>query len=148
MGETLDTQVRLNLYREFVQTGRAPSTKQIAAMMGKRVEEIRVAMERLATGKAIVLQPQSREVLMANPLCAVPTPYFVRAGERTYFGSCVWDALGVIAMLKTNATLETSCQDCGESMTIEIREGQPMAKEGVIHFALPAKRWWDDIVFN
>ena len=148
MSEAEDTNVRLHLFREFVSTGRPPSTDRIAKMMDRPVEEIRAAMERLALGKAIVLQPESREILMATPLCAVPGPYAVHAGSKSYFGSCVWDALGIIAMLKLDATLETSCACCGEAMAIETRGDQPLPMQGIIHFAIPAKRWWENIVFT
>ena len=95
-----------------------------------------------------MLQRESREILMANPLCAVPTPFVVRAGAQSFFGSCVWDALGIIAMLKTDATLETSCACCGEAMAIEIRGGGPSSPQGISHFAIPARRWWENIVFT
>jgi len=45
-----------------------PATQSLAEKMQVPVEDIRAAMERLAAGKAIVLQPESREILMANPL--------------------------------------------------------------------------------
>ena len=128
--------------------GRAPSANRLAEVLARPLDDIRAALERLAAGKAIVLQPESREILMANPLCAVPTPYLVREGARSFFGSCVWDALGIIAMLKTDATLETSCPCCGEAMTLEIRGGRPSPAPGIIHFAIPAKRWWENIVFT
>src|SRR5947208_15336220 len=74
-----DTNVRMALFRDFVDTGQPPSTSRIADILHMAVEEVRAAMERLHAGKAIVLQPESREILMANPLCAMPTPYLVRA---------------------------------------------------------------------
>src|SRR4051812_31536519 len=113
MGENTDTDVRLALFRDFVDTGRPPSAVRIADVLQMPMKEVRAAMERLHAGKAIVLQPESREILMANPLCAVPTPYLVRT-VRSYFGACVWDALGIMAMLKVDAVLETSCPCCGE----------------------------------
>jgi hypothetical protein len=34
-------------------------------------------------------------------------------------------------------------------MIVNIRKGEVAAKPpGLVHFAIPAKRWWDDIVFN
>ena len=99
MTENFDTNVRLTLLREFVRTGQPPTTKSIAEKMQAPADDVRSALERLAAAKAVVLQPESREILMANPLCAVPAPYRVRTKDRSYFGSCVWDALGVIAML-------------------------------------------------
>src|SRR5579871_3265721 len=134
MSAEFDTSVRLALYREFVRTASPPTTEALAAGMQSSTAEIRAALERLAAGKAIVLQPESREILMANPLCAVPTPFQVRAGDQSYFGSCVWDALGVIAMLGRDGTIETSCQCCGEALTIDIRESRPIGENGIIHF--------------
>src|SRR5438132_14108641 len=125
MNELLDVQVRVQLYREFIETTRAPTAQRLSDSLGVPVDEIRAALERLAAGKAIVLQPESRDVLMANPLSAVPTPYLVRCGSRAYFGACVWDGLGVIAMLKSDATLETSCACCGEAMSVAGEDGRP-----------------------
>ena len=148
MTEGFDNQVRLELYREFVHTARPPTTEGLAHRLQASVGDVRAAMERLATAKAIVLQPESREMLMANPLCAVPTPYQVHTQEKSYFGSCVWDALGVIAMLQNDAVLDSSCACCGEAMTISVRDGHPVPAEGIVHFGIPAKHWWEDIVFT
>ena len=148
MAVPTDTEVRLQLYRDFIESGRPPSITRVAGLMGAPLEAVRAAFERLAAGKAIVLQPSSREVLMANPLSAVPSPFLVRTSGRVFFGSCVWDALGIIAMLQADGTLETSCSCCGEAMSIDVRDGQPQVVEGIIHFPIPAKRWWEDIVFT
>ena len=82
MSADFDTTVRLTLYKEFVRAASPPTAEALAARMQVSTAEIRAALERLAAGKAIVLQPESREVLMANPLCAVPTPYRVRTQDR------------------------------------------------------------------
>jgi len=143
-----DTTVRLALYDEFVRTGSPPTVEAVAARTEASAAEVRAALERLAAAKAIVLQPESREVLMANPLYAVPTPFRVRTGGRSFFGSWVWDGLGIVAMLRSDSVLDTSCACCGEAMTIGLRRGHLAPARGVIHFALPAKRWWENIVFT
>ena len=143
-----DNDLRLQLFQEFVETGEPPSARTLAARLRVPVTEIRAALERLAAGKAIVLQPESREILMANPLSAVPTPFRVRAQGRSYFGSCVWDAMGIVAMLGGDGVLDTSCACCGEAMMCQFRDGEPVQAEGVVHFAIPARRWWENIVFT
>ncbi|HEX4594467.1 MAG TPA: organomercurial lyase [Bryobacteraceae bacterium] len=148
MDAAFDIDVRLTLYREFAQTGHAPTSLCIAQKLDTSVAEIRAALERLARGKAIVLQAESREVLMAAPFSVVPTPFLARTGDRSYFGSCVWDALGILAMLDGDGVIETSCACCGEAMAITIQNGHSLPLQGVIHFAIPAKRWWDNIVFT
>jgi len=148
MSAEFDTTVRLALYGEFVRTASPPTVEALAGCIAAPIAEVRASLERLAASKAIVLQPESREVLMANPLCAVPTPFRVRSQDRSFFGSCVWDGLGIMAMLRDDSTLDTSCGCCGEAMTMDVRDGRVVAAEGIIHFALPAKRWWENIVFT
>jgi hypothetical protein len=143
-----DTTVRLTLYDEFVRTGSCPAAEALAERIHAPAADVRAALERLASGKAIVLQPHSREVLMANPLCAVPTPYRVRTRGQSFFSSCIWDGLGILAMLGGDGSLDTSCGCCGEAMTIDAAAGNVLFAAGIIHFAIPAKRWWENIVFS
>ena len=56
-------------------------------------------------------------------------------------------ALGVAAMLDANARIDTDCDDCGEPIVLEVRDGD-LETEGVAHFAVPAAHWWDDIGFT
>src|SRR5437667_11907976 len=127
MSADFDTSVRLALYGEFVRTASPPTAETIAAHMQAPAADVRAALERLAAGKAIVLQPESREILMANPLCAVPTPFRVQTRGHSFFGSCVWDGLGIIAMLRSDSVLDTSCACCGEAMTSGVRGGEIVA---------------------
>jgi hypothetical protein len=143
-----DVEVRLALYREFVETGRAPSAARLAERLGSPVDAIREAWERLSAGRAIVLQPESREVLYAPPLSAVPTPFVAHRNGRSYFAPCAWDALGVAAMLGGDAEVETSCACCGEAMRVVVRGGELVDSRGVIHFAVPARLWWSDLVYT
>jgi hypothetical protein len=125
-----------------------PTTEELAGSLDLRSDAVRESLERLAAGKALVLQRESREVLMANPFSAVPTPFAVSANGRLYYGNCIWDALGIPAMLQADARIDCSCGCCGEAMQLEVRAGELGPVEGVVHFAVPAHRWWDDIVYN
>jgi hypothetical protein len=84
----------------------------------------------------------------AEPLSAIPTPFRVEIGGRRFFGNCIWDALGVVAMLGGTGTVRTWCPDCHEQMSVAVAENRLAAGEGVVHFAVPAAHWWDDIGFN
>ena len=147
MSADFDTIVRLTLYNEFVRTSSPPTAEGLAEGMHVPAADVRASLERLAAGKAIVLQPHSREVLMANPLCAVPTPFRARTRRQSFFGSCVWDALGILAMLGGEGSLDASSACCGEAMTIDAEGGNVIATSGIIHFAIPAKRWWEHCLY-
>jgi len=146
-------QVRAEVYRLFIETGACPAKSDVARSLGRPVGEITEACAKLADAHMLVLQPGTGEVLMANPLSAVPTAFVVETrhpqGARNWYGNCIWDALGVISMLHTDGQVLTSCGCCGERMSVTVNAGHAVAQPpGIVHFALPARRWWDDIVFN
>jgi len=153
MSDDFKNRVRVRLYQLFLEFGRCPCKAELAADLGCSAPDIAEAYHELAAAHALVLQPASGEVLMANPLSAVPTPFAVETqgptGQRTWYGNCIWDALGVIAMLNSDGSVLASCGCCGESITVGVHNGEVSSHPpGVVHFALPARRWWDDIVFN
>jgi hypothetical protein len=146
--EERDWRVRAGVYDLAMSSGTVPTVEDLTRRLGLPRDEVHESLERLATAKAVVLQHDSREVLMANPFSAVPTPFAVYANDRLYSGNCIWDALGIPAMLDTDAGIETSCGCCGESMRLRVVAGNLEPVDGVVHFAIPAHRWWQDIVYN
>jgi hypothetical protein len=142
-----DKDVRLALYRFFVDRGRAPIPAELADQLRAEPVDVETALQRLADAHAIVLAPGSTYVWMANPLSAIPTPFPVETRGREWFGNCIWDALGIVAMLGDEGHVRTWCPDCGDAMSLEVRDGE-VAGEGLIHFAVPAAQWWEDIGFT
>ena len=145
---SLERRARLRIYRDIVSTGRAPRAEQVAARMKRPVRDIRESFERLEAGHAITLEKDTREILRAAPFWASPTAFQVESGRRSWWASCIWDALGVPAMLGRDARILTACGCCGEAMTLRVRRGKIERARGVIHFAVPARRWYEDLVFT
>jgi hypothetical protein len=146
--DQLDQAVRRHVYQQFREEGGAPTVAETAGALGQPLDEVKGAFERMAQGRVLVLQPESGEILLANPFSAVPTPFLVEAEGRSWWGSCAWDALGVLAALHTDGRVVTSCGDCGRAMTLSVRGGALAEGEGIIHFGVPARQWWDNIVFT
>src|SRR5512138_1401137 len=97
---TADGHVRLHILGELIARGAAPTVSETAAAIGLSASDVAAAYDRLAASRVIVLRAGSRDVVMAAPLSAVPTPHVVRLPDgRSYYGNCVWDALGVLSML-------------------------------------------------
>lgn len=142
-----DQEVRRIVYDHTMQHGAPPSAATVAALTGP-LERVQAAFQRLGDAHMLVLQRDTGEILMAAPFSAVPTLFPVVSGEGRWYGNCVWDALGIPAMLGVDAVVETTCGCCGTAMRLTVRDGQLVAPEGVIHFAVPAARWWDNIVFS
>jgi Alkylmercury lyase len=97
---------------------------------------------------ALVLNPATDEIRMANPFSAVPTAYRVRASGRWWYGNCAWDAFGILAALDADGRIEGSCPDCGDVYAVDVAAGQADADGLLFHCLVPAAHWWDDIVFT
>jgi hypothetical protein len=144
-----DADVRLAIYRHFIASGRPPTVARTADALGLAEDEVADAYRRLAEAHAIVLEPGSLDVWMAHPLSARPTAFRVTTADgRSYFGNCAWDGPGVLAMLGSDGTVSTSCPDCDEPLTLEVRDGELLPIGAIGHFAVPAARWWEDIGFT
>ena len=146
--KALDGAVRLEVYRSFVDRGRPPVPAEIAEALDTDQGGIEAALRRLADGHALVLAPGTPYVWMANPFSAIPTPFSVEVGGRMWFGNCIWDALGVVAVLGGTGVVRMWCPDCGDRLAVSVEEGRLASGTGVVHFAVPASQWWDDIGFN
>jgi hypothetical protein len=146
--EALDLRVRAAVYDGPMRGRAIPRNAELCTLLDSTAAQIAASLQRLADAHMLVLQPDSREVLMANPFSAVPTPFVVRAGERSWYANCIWDSMGIAAMLHTNVQLESSCGCCGAGIALRIPEECRADDERVAHFAIPAAHWWDDIVFN
>ena len=144
MSEAFDGDVRLSVMRGFVDDGRPPSPDEIAGSLGVPQIEVEGALRRLADAHVLVLAPGTPYVWMANPFSAIPTPFRVEAGERRWWGNCIWDALGILAAVSVDGRVSTSCPDCGEALEVATA-GSEARGEGVVHYAVPAARWWVDI---
>lgn len=145
--DRLDTSLRQSIYRHFIREGRAPTVSEMAATLSSPARKVKAALERLAQTHAFVLQ-ETGELWRAAPFSAVPTAFPVRAGKRAWYGNCIWDALGIPAMLHQNARIDASCGCCNYEMVLRVEEGRLHASKGIIHFAVPACHWYQDIVFT
>ncbi len=143
-----DIEVRRLTYDTFINTGRAPSIADLAATLGAPPASVTESLRRLDEAHMLVLQRGSGEILMANPFSAVPTPFQVESGGISYWGNCIWDSFGVAAMLRRDAAILAACGDCGEAMQLTIEDGNLAHAEGILHFAIPARRWWENIVYT
>jgi Alkylmercury lyase len=146
-GSSFDNQLRLAVYRHFIEQGRGPTIREMAKLVSKSLPQVKAAIRRLAESHALVLQ-ENGEVWRAAPFSAVPTAFPVQAEEQSWYGNCVWDALGIPAMLHKDARIQTSCGCCNHEMRLRVRNGQLLDHKGIIHFAVPARHWYKDIVFT
>jgi hypothetical protein len=135
-----DRALRNRIYAQLVSLGRVPTI----AETGAEPE----ALRRLHDEHALVLEPDGSAIRMLSPFSGVATSYRVRAAGRDWFANCVWDAFGIPAALGVGGHVSATCLDCGEQLEVDVADGRPEPDDLVAHFLLPARRWWEDIVFT
>jgi hypothetical protein len=144
-----DTSVKLKIYEMVARTTRMPASIDIALLIGSSMADVEQAFQRLYEKRLLVLEPgTSSRIRMAPPFSGIETEHRVKIEDKLYFANCAWDAFGVAAALKRDADIESTCADCGELLTFQIREEKPLPQEGVVHFAVPAAQWWRDIIYT
>jgi Alkylmercury lyase len=146
--EALAREVRLYLFRQAAATAQIPQAPEIGRALDRSESDIRTALHALAAGKVLILAPNDGHIWAANPFCAVPSGFRVSAGGKRYWGICIWDALGIAAALGSDAVITAPCGDCGAAMALEVRDAQLVRGNGVVHFAVPAHHWWDNVGFT
>jgi ribonuclease HI len=142
----VEREVRSFVYRHLVETTRAPDIGTIAAAVHADQRVVLSALRKLVAEHGLVIAPASTTIWMAHPFSAVPTAYPVQARGRTYWANCAWDAAGVMSILGAGET-RTRCPDCGAELTIAIRDDR-LIGEGVVHYAVPPRKFWDNIAYT
>lgn len=142
-----DIDLRNATYRRFVELGRAPTAFEVAEAARLQTEAVTDGWRRLHDAHALVLDAHGA-IAMANPFAAKPTPFLVEADGRSWFANCGWDAFGIGAALGVDSVIHTTCPDCSEPTTIQVRDGRPEETDAVWHVLVPANTWWSDIGFT
>jgi hypothetical protein len=143
-----DLQVRSHIFDLCMQRGEPPLVSELSKLVNSPARQVQNALSNLADAHMLVLQKDSGEILMANPFSAVPTSFLVGTPNFSCYGNCIWDSLGIAAMLNQDVRIRSSCADCGDALDVNIVSGDVRGDTGIVHFAIPAHHWWDDIVFT
>lgn len=149
MSEEIETEVKLAIYEMTAESGRVPNSLDVSRKIDIDKSEVLGAFGRLHSKRLLLPEPgDPTRIRMAPPFSGVPTSFPVEADGKQYYANCVWDAYGIAAALHCDAISRASDGHTGEPLTLEVKNGAPILKSYVAHFAVPAAHWWDDLVFT
>ena len=117
--------------------------------MAKLTGEVETSLTRLeCEHHALSLAPTTSNIWMAHPFSARPSAYRVVGETGSWWANCAWDALAIPSMLGLDASIETSCPDCGHVFDLRVERGELAGDDGVVQFVVPPSQFWDDIGFT
>jgi Alkylmercury lyase len=131
----------------MVRRGRCPTVAEMARGVSSSIPKVRSGLARLSESHAFMLQ-EDGELWRVAPFSASPTAFPVTVGRRSWFANCIWDALGIPAMLGKDAEIGAACGCCNLAMHVAVKAGKLRNTEGLIHIAVPAREWYKDVAFT
>lgn len=143
-----DRALRVRIYEWILERGSPPTSTELARSFDATPEEIKRTLASLKVGKTVLLAPSTGEIWMAGPFSAVETPYRVRGAGARWFANCAWDMLGVAVLVNEPVQIDARCTDCAAPISLPAEPGRAPTHPGVVHFLVPARRWYDDIAFT
>ena len=147
LAQAFDSRLRLFVYRRVQRHERCPTAAEIVRGLRTSAANVRASLTRLSESHAFMTQ-EDGELWRAAPFSCIPTGFPVMVGKKSWFGNFIWDALGSPASLHKDARIGAACACCNLDMPVEISRGRLRAGEGIIHFAVPARLWYQDVVFT
>lgn len=141
----IDRTVRASVF-ELLAGGSVDVTPSVVATAtGLSAGAVAASLLRLSDEHRLVLSHDGTRVVMAHPFSAVETPYRAEIGERSWWANCAWDAFGILTLLGDGRVV---ADPLGRSATVwTVRRGR-VEPDGIVHFVVPAARFWDDIGFT
>lgn len=145
---TTDFQNKLRYYinRFIYDNGYAPRASELSKITGVNTREVEQALQSLANEHALVLHPGTFDIWVAHPFALFPTLFWVRTGEKQWWGNCAWCSLGIASLSDSDTDIFTKLQGREEPVTIHIRNLEVKEKDYVVHMPLPAKNSWDNVI--
>ena len=143
------TSVKLAIYDTIATTTRVPTVSDIAQKLNAPLADVQSAFDELHKQRLLVPEPgDPARIRMAPPFSGVESTFRVTVRDKVYYAPCAWDSLGVPAALHADGVIQTTDGHSGKPITLIVRNGAPVPEPCVIHIAVPAAHWWNDIIYT
>lgn len=143
------TQVRAFAYRYMIDHEHPPTLEQTAVQLGLTSKLAQEAYRALHEQHMLYWDDVTGTIRMLNPFSGIKTSYIVHTLGHQYYANCAWDLFGIVTVLKSpQALLESICPDCGSTMQVKLEMGRIVKGMGIVHFLLPFREWYEDLIYT
>ena len=136
------------LIKKIIEEGYAPTNQTLAEHFGVNETEVIQALHELQDYHGVVLHPNEPKVWVIHPFSLAPTNFYIKSAKGQWWGNCAWCSLGVAALLETDLTISTTIGAEGTPITIHIKNGEIIETNLFIHFPIPMKNAWDNVIYT
>src|SRR6267378_8188306 len=154
ISENLQRNVRKYIFEHFEEHTTAPALEQIMRKFRlDRTSAFKVLVD-LQSARHIALLTETQRILMAFPFSSIVTPFRVKVTgkEKEYFANCAWDAVAIHVAVGKEQWISSYCHHCSEDIKIHLKDqklvSQQLDNQPLVYLALPASKWWENIVLT
>lgn len=144
----IDSRTHHHVIARIVRAGHAPTVDELARALDCSPADAEASLRRLHDNHGLVLHPERTDVWMAHPFSLSPTDTWVADGDRGWWTPCLWCGSGVVAVAAPTCTIHTRIAGEAEPLALEVRDGAPVRDDLVVHFAVPPRDAWRNVVHH
>ena len=136
------------ILKEIIEKGYAPNTRDLSKLLDAREEEVIRGLKELQEYHGVVLHPHEAKIWAIHPFSLSPTTFYVETKKGAWWGNCAWCSLGIAALIKDNSKISTTIGGETKRVEINIINGKIQEKNYMIHFPIPMKKAWDNVIYT
>ena len=142
------SRLHYTIIKHIIDKGYAPDINSLSGMLDSNRKTIIKTLYDLQEEHGVVLHPNEPKIWALHPFSLAPTNFVIKSSNGEWWGNCAWCSLGIAALLNKNCSITTSIGAQGEQVIIHIENGELIEKDFIIHFPIPMKNAWDNVIYT
>lgn len=143
-----NSNLHYTIIREIIDKGFAPSIEDLSELLKADKEQVVKGLYALQEYHGVVLHPNEAKVWVIHPFSLAPTNFYVQSKKGEWWGNCAWCSLGIAALIKDDVKISTLIGAETKQIEINIIGGEIQEKDYFIHFPIPMKNAWDNVIYT
>ncbi len=132
----------------IIENGIAPNVEKLSKILQVEENEIVKGLYDLQEYHGVVLHPKEPKIWVIHPFSLAPTNFYVKSERGQWWGNCAWCSLGVAALIEEDVKIITTIGAETKQIEINIIDGEIQEKNYYIHFPIPMKNAWDNVIYT
>lgn len=137
-----------HIIKGVIEQGFAPTVDRLSEIFEADREQIIKGLYDLQNYHGVVLHPHEPKIWVIHPFSLAPTNFYVQSKRGEWWGNCAWCSLGVAALLSEDVQITTTIGAETKQVKINIVNGEIQEKDYFIHFPVPMKNAWDNVIYT
>ncbi|MHA7129287.1 alkylmercury lyase family protein [Algoriphagus namhaensis] len=143
-----NSELHYQIIKGIIENGFAPTIDNLSDILKSDTEEVVKKLYDLQDYHGVVLHPDKPKVWVIHPFSLAPTNFYIKSKNGEWWGNCAWCSLGVAALVNDDVKITTTIGAETKQVEITIINGEIQEKNYFIHFPIPMKHAWDNVMYT